>query len=208
MFAWIKHAESSEVLWGQTLVYTLYSVVILLLIAWFAIRLTDSKSRLDISPRVFYTWVVFLAVLAVSLHILTFSTIPWEKYDLFGGNAEKVYAITIGDHQWKSVTVDGVTTPLNATNNPDTPIRPPCGKLVKFAVTTEDLTYGFGIFRADNSMVAQMQVVPGHKNELLWEFKRNGVYHIRSTEYSGPAGHNVIAPGAIVVNDCRTEDGV
>ena len=51
-----------------------------------------------------------------------------------------------------------------------------------------DLTYGFGLFRPDNSMVFQMQVVPGHRNDILWQFDRPGVYTIRSTEYSGPAG--------------------
>ncbi|MCL2660856.1 MAG: hypothetical protein FWD64_10125 [Acidobacteriaceae bacterium] len=204
MLDWIKHADSSDVLWGQTIVYTLYCVVILMLIAWFAVRLTDTKSRFDFSPKVFYTWVGGLAVLAVGLHLITLTTIPWEEYDLFGGPAEKIYNITIGDHQWKSVTVDGATTALSATDNSNTPILPPCGKLVRFSVTSEDLTYGFGIFRGDNSMVAQMQVVPGHKNDLTWKFNHNGVYYIRSTEYSGPAGHTIVAPGAIVVSDCKT----
>jgi cytochrome c oxidase subunit 2 len=37
-------------------------------------------------------------------------------------------------------------------------------------------------------MVFQMQVVPGHRNDLLWQFGETGVFDIRSTEYSGPAG--------------------
>jgi cytochrome c oxidase subunit 2 len=37
-------------------------------------------------------------------------------------------------------------------------------------------------------MVFQMQVVPGHRNEILWQFANPGTYSIRSTEYSGPKG--------------------
>ena len=55
-----------------------------------------------------------------------------------------------------------------------------------FTVTSSDLTYGFGLFRPDNSMLFQMQVVPGHRNDILWQFDKPGVYTIRSTEYSGP----------------------
>ena len=36
--------------------------------------------------------------------------------------------------------------------------------------TTDDVTYGLGVFRKDNSMVFQMQVVPGHENDILWTF--------------------------------------
>jgi cytochrome c oxidase subunit 2 len=61
-----------------------------------------------------------------------------------------------------------------------------------FNVTSHDLTYGFGLFRSDNSMVFQMQVVPGHKNDVLWKFDKPGVFTIRSTEYSGPKGAQMI----------------
>jgi cytochrome c oxidase subunit 2 len=66
-------------------------------------------------------------------------------------------------------------------------------------VTSNDLTYGFGLFRQDNSMIFQMQVVPGHRNDILWQFDKEGVYTIRSTEYSGPAGVRMIVPDAVTV---------
>ena len=66
--------------------------------------------------------------------------------------------------------------------------RVACNDKVLFRVTSGDLTYGFGLFRSDNSMVFQMQVLPGHDNDILWRFDRAGVYSIRSTEYSGPRG--------------------
>ena len=48
-------------------------------------------------------------------------------------------------------------------------------------------------------MVFQMQVIPGHVNDILWQFDRSAVYSIRSTEYSGPKGVNMIMRDAIEV---------
>ena len=186
---WIHRVDSTTVLWGQTIVYTLYCVVILMLVGWFSTRLTHKESAHTVSPKMFYTWVGFLVVLGVSLHVVTYNTIPWVKDDLAGTtNVAATYPITIADHTWKI---------------PGAPLAVPCDKLVKFSVTSADLTYGFGIFRADNSMVTQMQVVPGHPNDLLWTFTRNGTFDIRSTEYSGPAGYHIVAKGAVVVTGCQ-----
>jgi cytochrome c oxidase subunit 2 len=70
---------------------------------------------------------------------------------------------------------------------------------VLFNVTSNDLTYGFGLFRSDNSMVFQMQVIPGHVNDILWQFDKPGIYTIRSTEYSGPEGIKMIEKNAVEV---------
>ena len=55
-------------------------------------------------------------------------------------------------------------------------------------------------------MVFQMQVVPGHPNEVLWNFDENGLYTIRSTEYSGPDGDQMIVPDAVEVTGCSTTE--
>ena len=70
---------------------------------------------------------------------------------------------------------------------------------VLFNVTSLDLTYGFGLFRQDNSMVFQMQVVPGHKNDILWQFVKPGTFTIRSTEYSGPKGAAMVLKDVVEV---------
>jgi cytochrome c oxidase subunit 2 len=36
-------------------------------------------------------------------------------------------------------------------------------------------------------------------NDILWQFDKPGVYTIRSTEYSGPAGVGMIVKDAVVV---------
>ena len=48
-------------------------------------------------------------------------------------------------------------------------------------------------------MVFQMQVVPGHRNDILWKFMKPGNYTIRSTEYSGPKGVAMVIENAVVV---------
>ncbi|MDR2148514.1 MAG: hypothetical protein LBE91_18890, partial [Tannerella sp.] len=73
------------------------------------------------------------------------------------------------------------------------------GDLVLFDVTSDDLTYGFGLFRQDNSMVFQMQVLPGHKNDILWKFDKPETLSIRSTEYSGWKGYNMYLKDVVTV---------
>ena len=73
-------------------------------------------------------------------------------------------------------------------------------------VTSKDLTYGFGIFRQDHTLVTQMQVVPDSRNDLMWKFGKNGTYYIRSTEYSGPKGAHMFVEDAVVVSGCDVDD--
>jgi len=48
-------------------------------------------------------------------------------------------------------------------------------------------------------MLFQLQVLPGHVNDILWQFDRPGRYSIRSTEYSGWKGINMIVRDAVEV---------
>jgi len=171
--------DSEMVLTGQTLAYTFYCVVIILLVAWFSIKVTSSGSGTPVKPAIFYTFVGFLTVLGVSLHIVTYNTIPWAEMDLNRADykPDKTFVIKVKDHQFVMPYEKIV---INVNDN------------VLFDVQSEDLTYGFGLFRKDNSMMFQMQVVPGHRNDLLWHFDREGTYSIRSTEYSGPKGINMV----------------
>lgn len=182
--------DSSTVLWGQTVIYTCYSLIMISVVAWFAYRLTRSGPP-RVGPKVFYGWVGFLVLTGVSLHLVTYNTIPWVHDDLRGGTPTQTYAISVENHRYSL---------------PSPTLVVPCEQLVRFSVTSKDLTYGFGLFRRDHSMVTQMQVVPGHANDLLWTFNRNGTYSIRSTEYSGPQGYQMIVPDAVVVSGCAQSE--
>jgi len=178
--------DSSIVLTGQTLAYTFYCSVIILLMIWFGVKITAKGKNTKVKPGVFYAFVIFLTVLGISLHIITYNTIPWTPIDVNMKTitADRTFNITVANHEFKL---------------PSEKLRMEVGEIVKFSVTSNDLTYGFGLFRQDNSMVMQMQVVPGHKNDILWKFTKPGVYTIRSTEYSGPKGIAMIEKDVVEV---------
>jgi cytochrome c oxidase subunit 2 len=182
--------DSTVVLNGQTLAYTSYCLAILLVMGWFGYKITRPGKDNKIANALFYSFTAMLVVLGVSLHIVTFNTIPWAPMDMNRAEitADKVFNITIEKHQF---TLPEPTLKIN------------CNEKILFSVLSHDLTYGFGLFRQDNSMMFQMQVVPGHANDILWVFDKPGTYTIRSTEYSGPDGWNIVLKDAVVVT-CNT----
>lgn len=177
--------DSTVVLYGQTIAYTLYCIIIILLMIWFGLRITKGEAKL-IKPGYFYSFVIFLTILGVSLHIITYNTIPWVPTDLDRENAktDKVFKIHVSKHEFQ------LPSPILIINKNDK---------VLFDVTSDDLTYGFGLFRQDNSMMFQMQVIPWHRNDIIWHFDKPGVYSIRSTEYSGPKGNNMLLKDVVRV---------
>jgi cytochrome c oxidase subunit 2 len=178
--------DSNVVLAGQMAGYTLYVLAIMALMAWFSYRVTKQTEQKGVKPAAFYSFVGVLIVLGVSLHITTYKTIPWAYLDHNRGTieADRTFDIRIEKHRFQ---LPGEKLVIN------------CGEKVLFKVSSDDLTYGFGLFRKDHSMVFQMQVIPGHINDILWHFERPGIFTIRSTEYSGPAGINMIIPDVVEV---------
>ena len=178
--------DSSVVLNGQAIAYTLYVIAMLLLMAWFGYQITRGSKASIVKPAIFYSFVAFLVLLGVSLHIVTHETIPWKPIDLNRSDykADKVFEISIRDHQF---ILPAATLSIDK------------GDLVLFKVSSDDLTYGFGLFRQDNSMVFQMQVLPGHLNDVLWKFEKPETLSIRSTEYSGWKGYNMYLKDVVIV---------
>jgi cytochrome c oxidase subunit II len=183
--------DSMVVLYGQTIAYTLCVLAILALMWWFGRRVTQQGENKGMKPAFFYSWVGFLVVLGVSLHFVTYYTIPWKPMDMNRAHIQpdKVFNINVASRAFQM---------------PSEKLQITCDEKVLFNVSSSDLTYGFGIFREDNTMVFQMQVVPGHVNDILWQFSTPGACTIRSTEYSGPAGVNMILPGVVVVSPKST----
>lgn len=179
--------DSTTVLWGQTLAYTFYVLAIMAVMGWFALRVTQDGGSTVIKPVYFYAFVTLLVVLGVSLHFITYYTIPWKPMDMHRATItpDKVFDIGVADHAFRL---------------PAEKLQIACNDKVLFNVTSSDLTYGFGLFRTDHSMLFQMQVVPGHKNDILWQFHQPGVYTIRSTEYSGPKGVDMVLKDVVVVS--------
>jgi cytochrome c oxidase subunit 2 len=157
--------------------------------AWFGYRITVPGKSSMVKKALFYSFVTMLVILGISLHIITYNTIPWSPMDLNRKDItpDKIVNITVEKHKF--------TLPVEK-------IIINCHDKVLFNVTSKDLTYGFGLFRPDNSMVFQMQVIPGHTNDILWQFEKPGIFTIRSTEYSGPEGVFMIEKDAVQVIGC------
>jgi len=187
-------ADSVDVLGTLKLVYTIYAIAAMSIIAWYAYRVTqqDGEST-PVKPGIFWAYVATLVTIGTGLHFLTYNVVPWVPMDL--GRADIKPAKTFNIH-YKKHTI----------SLEEKPMRVECNKYVVFDATSDDLTYGFGIFRQDHTMVAQMQVVPGNHNDLMWRFPKNGTYYIKSTEYSGPKGVHMKVDDAIVVTGCDQDD--
>ena len=186
--------DSVDVLNMLKLVYTLYTLAVISLIGWFGLGVVNPKGKPRIvKPSTFYAYVGVLITVGVAIHIVTFNKIPWVEID-FKRNSLKpaqVVNITVEKHEFIL---------------PSPKIDLKCNEYILFDVVSKDLTYGFGIFRQNNSMVTQMQVVPGSKNDLMWKFHKNGVYHLRSTEYSGPKGARMYIKDVFEVSGCDEDD--
>jgi cytochrome c oxidase subunit 2 len=178
--------DSQVVLNGQTFAYTFYAIAMILLMFWFGYKITKSGKTKKVSSALFYSFVTLLIVLGVSLHIVTYNTIPWASMDLNRKEikADKVFEISVENHKF-ILPSEKLIIHVNDK--------------ALFNVRSKDLTYGFGLFRSDNSMVFQMQVIPGHLNDILWKFDNPGSYSIRSTEYSGPKGTQMILKDVVEV---------
>jgi len=186
--------DSIDVLSTLKLVYTIYAVVAISLIGWYAYRITrDGEAKSSVKPVYFWSYTGVLIVVGTGLHFLTFNLLPWVPMDLDRANikAEKTFKITYEKHEIK---LD------------ENPMRVPCDKYVIFDAYSKDLTYGFGIIRKNHTLVTQMQVVPDNGNDLMWIFHKNGTYDIRSTEYSGPKGAHMVVEDAVIVTGCEEDD--
>lgn len=180
--------DSTLVLTGQTLAYTSFAIAIILLMAWFSYKITKPGKSSVMKKSLFTALIVALTILGFSLHIATNVTIPWVSMDLNRANItpDKVFDIKVANHKFTL---------------PQEKMSVKVGDIVVFDVVSTDLTYGFGIFRQDGTMVTQMQVVPGSRNDLMWQFAKPGIFTIRSTEYSGPKGHKMIEKDVLEVTE-------
>jgi cytochrome c oxidase subunit 2 len=132
-------------------------------------------------------WLYFLLAVVLLGNLVTLSPlIPSANYGMWTQpNPVKTITIQVENHHFTM---------------PQEPITIPVGKLIEFVLVSHDVTYGFGVFRKDGTMVFQMQVVPEpYKNTLLWVFDQPGFYDVRSTEYSGPQNPLMFVPNAIQV---------
>ena len=130
-------------------------------------------------------WLYFLIAIFVIVNVVTLSSlIPWQTWQI-----------------WQNPTPSQVVevTYENYVITMDAPVQIKANEYIQFDATSTDVTYGFGVFRKDNSMVFQMQVLPGRTNTIIWKFDETGMYDVRSTEYSGPKHSDMVVRDALEV---------
>ncbi len=178
--------DSSHVLGLMKVVYVVYLLIVFSLMGMYAMKVTKPGRAFQKVNVFFYGWVGLLVCTGVGIHMLTFNKIPWVKWDINRNtiSAEREFNITIADYEFQL---------------PEKRLLIKKGDMVRFNVASKDYTYGFGVFREDGSMVFQMQVVPGSRNDIVWKFETPGPYSIRSTEYSGPKGGALLVKSAVFV---------
>ncbi len=131
-------------------------------------------------------WLGVLILVALGFNVITLSPlVPWQSWMLWSQpTPDQRVAVEMDNSQIK-LPPQGIQIGSN--------------KFVEFTATSNDVTYGFGVFRPDGKMVFQMQVVPGRVNRIVWKFDAPGTYDIRSTEYSGPKHPEMFVKNAITV---------
>jgi len=201
-------SNSAELLSFHWFAYSIYSAMIISVIAWFGYNLTREEKAKSIVRIPFYTYMAFLVAMGVGHHIFTYNTIPWVSQDITRHEItpDATYKFEIEDHKW-------VNMPKKVTVQ--------CEQTIEFDVRSRDLVYGFGLFRQDGTMVMQMQVNPGtdvngilDPNDILWTFNHNGVFDVISTEYSGPDAYDehtgkdlMFVKNFVEVVGCKEEGG-
>ncbi len=182
--------ESNDVLFFMKIVYMTYLTIIFILFGWFGWSLQREGKPPVKLKKIFYSWIILLVIIGVGIHITTYLTLPWIKWDLNRHDkdfaVDKEFKIKVSDHKFHFPDNKKV---LHINK----------GDMVRFDLISSDLMYGFGLFRKDGTMLFQMQVNPMSRNDIVWKFDKEAVYTIRSTEYSGPRGGSMVVRDSVIV---------
>lgn len=168
------------------MVYAVYAILVFTMMGLFCYGIT-SKKKIALKFKIsIYVWITFLIVSVYTFHIMMHLKSPASRLEILSGKLmpKKVILINIADYLF---------------DLPENPIKIKAGEPVRFDVSSQDVTYGFGVFRSDGTLAFQMQVVPGRPNRFMWIFHETGKYTIRSTEYSGPENWKMVLKDAIIV---------
>ncbi|MDI3526719.1 MAG: cytochrome c oxidase subunit [Tenuifilum sp.] len=188
--------NSDVVATGLIIAYTIYSLATIILFVWFAYRITKPTQKPVVKPVLFYSFTILLIIIGVSLHLTTMHTIPWVKLEMDASKITPDREIKMEVDSFKFyLLTDSVRQELPINE----PLKVQEGETILFDVYSKDLTYGFGLFRPNNTMVLQMQVLPLYHNKIVWRFTEKGTFTLRSTEYAGPKSTRMLIPNFITV---------
>lgn len=188
--------NSDLVATGLIIAYTIYSLAAISLFGWFAYRITKPTTKPVVKPVLFYSFTTLLIIIGVLLHLTTMHTIPWVKLEMDASeiNPDRVIKMEVDSFNFYVLT-GSIRQELPTAE----PITVKEDETVMFDVYSKNLTYGFGLFRPNNTMVLQMQVLPLYSNIIVWKFTEKGIFALRSTEYAGPKSTQMTIPNFITI---------
>ncbi len=141
---------------------------------------------------------LLLGVLGVSAVIFLAITLPQTPYPTEAQQPEKVVFV-VGKQFNFAISEQPV--PDEATYEEVTsfgsPVEVPLGKLAEFRVTSLDVNHGFALYDPDNTLIGQVQAMPGYMNRLRYRFTKPGNYQVLCLEYCGHGHHRM--QGSFVV---------
>ena len=137
--------DSSVVLAGQTAAYTLYVLAVMAVMVWFALRVTRAGARPQARPLPYVRRIPGGLRRVAAHHYVQHDPVGPIDLNRAEITPDRVYTITVQDHKF-TLPAERLVARVN--------------EKVLFDVRSMDLTYGFGLFREDHSMVCQMQVLP------------------------------------------------
>ncbi|MDX1371604.1 MAG: hypothetical protein R3321_04000 [Nitrososphaeraceae archaeon] len=149
-------------------------------------------------------WAIFVAGILIWFWYLGIPWMPSMAFDNISEN-QTIHVIKITAGQWFWKFEDGGYTYKNNSGiieqstlrqentssnglHVNKEIYVKAGETVKFVANSEDVNHGFGILSSSKSMdsiLMQMQVVPGYDNVFYYTFDKPGTYTIRCLEYCG-----------------------
>ena len=163
-----------NVVWYSTFIFILFIAAIFL---WVALSAKQEKEYTPIVKKWYKVRSVYgivLVVLMVVVTIYTLRELPFNKpahvagADVIDVNVEAFqFGFDIEQREFK------------------------VGDTVKFNVTTDDVTHGFGLYQPNMDMIAQTQAMPEYTNSIYVTFEEPGLYKVLCLEYCGLAHHQM-----------------
>jgi cytochrome c oxidase subunit II len=140
-------------------------------------RLEKSELRLRIALLTGF------ALVAIALFVLTLRRLPFRESRVARMGTPRT-----------TVTVTGMQWGWALSTR-----RLPAGVPIDFAVGSRDVNHDFAIYDSHGRLLAQVQVMPGYTNHLVYVFPGVGEYTVRCLEYCG-LGHHTMST-TITVTD-------
>lgn len=159
--------------WAPFVVFLVLGTAWTAVWVWIVVRSRDVAVPYDqIAARGERIRARLLAAVGLVLLLVLIVSIRWLPYRVFAvarlGAPTVRVAVTATMWQW---TMSRMQVPRDA--------------VVDFAVTSDDVNHGFGIYSPAGQLVAQVQAMPGFTNHLVLRFSQPGQYLVRCLEYCG-----------------------